>query len=90
MAVSALHSSATGLSALSQSIDIIANNLANVNTNGFKASRANFEDLLYDQKLQPGVQNANGDERPAGLQVGLGTRISNTQYDLSTGNPIPT
>jgi flagellar basal-body rod protein FlgG len=90
MAVVALHSAATGLSALSRNIDIIANNLANVNTNGFKASRANFEDLLYDQKMQPGVQNANGDQRPAGLQVGLGTRISNTQFDFSTGNPIPT
>jgi len=90
MAVMALHSAATGLSALSTEIDIIANNLANVNTTGFKSSRANFEDLLYQEKAQPGVENANGDQRPAGLFVGLGTRISNTQFDFTTGSPIET
>lgn len=90
MAVSALHSAATGLSALSTEIDIIANNLANVNTTGFKSMRANFEDLLYEEKAQPGVENANGDQRPAGLFVGLGTRISNTQFDLSLGSPVTT
>lgn len=90
MAVSALHSAATGLSALSTEIDVIANNLANVNTTGFKASRVNFEDLLYQEKAQPGVENANGDRRPAGLFVGLGTRISNTQPDFTTGSPLET
>lgn len=90
MAIVALHSAATGLSALSTDIDIIANNLANVNTNGFKASRANFEDLLYQMRQQPGVETANGDMRPAGLQVGLGTRISNTQFDFKTGSAIDT
>jgi len=90
MAISALHSAATGLSALSTEIDIIANNLANVNTTGFKSSRANFEDLIYQTKAQPGVENANGDQRPAGLFVGLGTRISNTQYDFTTGSPVDT
>ncbi len=90
MAVSALHSAATGLSALSTEIDIVANNLANVNTTGFKSSRANFEDLLYQQKAQPGVENANGDQRPAGIFVGLGTRISNTQFDFTTGSPVDT
>ncbi len=90
MAVIALHSAATGLSALSTSIDVIANNLANVNTTGFKGSRANFEDLLYQEKMQPGVENDNGDERPAGLLVGMGTRLSNTQLDLTVGNPVLT
>jgi len=90
MAVMALHSAATGLSALSTEIDIIANNLANTNTIGFKASRANFEDILYEEKQQPGVENANGDMRPAGLYVGLGTRISNTQFDFSTGSAVNT
>lgn len=90
MAVSALHSAATGLSALSTEIDVIANNLANVNTAGFKTFRANFEDLLYDQKKQPGVENANGDITPAGLFVGLGTQISNTQQDFTTGAATPT
>ncbi len=90
MAIAALYSSASGLSALSTNLDIIANNLANVNTTAFKSSRANFEDLLYEQKAQPGVENASNNYSPAGLQVGTGTRISNTQYDFSTGSPIST
>lgn len=90
MAVTALHSAATGLNALSREIDIIANNLANVNTAGFKSLRANFEDLLYEAKEQPGVENANGDQSPAGLYVGLGTKISNTQFDPTQGDPIRT
>ena len=87
MAIAALHSGASGLSALSTSIDVIANNLANSNNAGFKASRTNFEDLLYEEKMQPGVENENGDQRPAGLYVGLGTRVSNTQLDFKTGSP---
>ena len=87
MAIAALHSASSGLSALSTSIDVIANNLANSNNAGFKASRVNFEDLLYEEKMQPGVENENGDQRPAGLYVGLGTRVSNTQLDLRTGSP---
>lgn len=87
MAINALHSAATGLSSLSTAIDVTANNLANANTVGFKASRTNFEDLLYLQKAQPGVENAIGDMRPAGIQVGLGTRLSNTQADFTIGSP---
>ncbi|MDY7107875.1 MAG: flagellar basal body protein, partial [Planctomycetota bacterium] len=60
MAVIALHSASTGLSALSTELDVIANNLANTNTDGFKASRANFQDLLYEERAQPGVENING------------------------------
>ena len=87
MAITALHSAATGLSALSTQIDVISNNLANSNTNGFKASRANFEALIYQKKAQPGVENANGDVKPSGLFVGLGTRVSNTQFDFSVAAP---
>jgi len=90
MAINALHSASTGLSALSTALDVSANNLANANTLGFKASRTNFEDLLYQQKAQPGVENANGDMRPAGIQVGLGTRVSNTQANFATGSPLRT
>ncbi len=86
MAVVALNSASTGLSALSSALDVIANNLANVNTDGFKTSRTNFQDLLYMEKAQPGVENANGDQRPMGLYVGLGTRISGTQFDFSQGS----
>lgn len=85
MAILALHSASTGLSALSTSLDVIANNLANVNTDGFKSSRANFQDLFYEERAQPGVENANADQRPTGLYVGLGTKISGTQLDFSMG-----
>jgi flagellar basal-body rod protein FlgG len=85
MAVIALHSAATGLGALSTQIDVIANNLANINNDGFKASRVNFEDLMYQELSQPGVQNANGDDRPTGIHVGLGTRVSGTDHDFRQG-----
>lgn len=90
MAVVALHTAATGLSSLNTQIDVIANNLANVNTTAFKAARVNFEDLLYQEKAQPGVLNANGDESPAGLFVGLGVRAANTDFNFEQGSPIDT
>ena len=90
MATLALHSAATGLSAMSTSLDIIANNLANTNTDGFKASRANFQDLLYVERAQPGVENTIGQQRPTGLYVGLGVEISGTQVDFEQGAPNPT
>ena len=90
MAIVALHSAATGLSALSTQLDVTANNLANANTAGFKVSRTNFEDLMYLERAQPGVENANGDQAPAGLFVGLGTRVANTQLDFAQGNFMPT
>jgi flagellar basal-body rod protein FlgG len=90
MALVALHSSATGLSALNTDLDVIANNLANVNTDGFKASRVNFQDLLYQEKELPGTENSNGDRRPTGLYVGLGVRVSGTQVDFTQGAPLPT
>ena len=90
MANIALQSAATGLSALNTKLDVIANNLANVNTNGFKTSRANFQDLLYIERAQPGVENSNGDRRPTGLYVGLGVKVAGTQVDFSSGTLINT
>ncbi|MEM7681714.1 MAG: flagellar basal-body rod protein FlgG [Planctomycetota bacterium] len=87
MAVEALQAAASGMNALSTKIDVLANNLANVNTTGFKASRVNFEDLLYQQKIQPGVENDEGARNPGLLQVGLGVRASNTQFDFEIGSP---
>jgi len=88
MAVLSLQSAASALSALNTSMDVTANNLANVNTAGFKASRANFQDLLYQERAQPGAENVNGDQRPTGLFVGLGVRVSGTQVDFTQGAPI--
>src|SRR6187402_2112393 len=90
MANIALQSAATGLSALNTKLDVIANNLANVNTNGFKASRANFQDLLYIERKQPGLENSNGDKRPTGLYVGLGVEVAGTQVDFTQGSPLST
>ncbi|MEO1009331.1 MAG: flagellar basal-body rod protein FlgG [Planctomycetota bacterium] len=90
MAAIALQSAASGLSALSTKLDVIANNLANVNTDGFKASRANFQDLLYVERQQPGVETATGDQRPTGLYVGLGVRVSGTQLNFEQGSPVTT
>lgn len=90
MGVIAMQSASSGLKALNTRLDVIANNLANVNTEGFKTSRANFEDLLYIERAQPGIENNNGDQRPTGLYVGLGVKVSGTQQDFTQGAPIPT
>ena len=86
MAITALHSAATGLRALSTRIDVVANNLANAETTAFKRSRTNFEDLMYLTLKEPGTSNSSGEISPAGTFVGLGVRISNTQLDLEQGS----
>ncbi len=86
MAITALYSAATGLRALSTRIDVVANNLANAETTAFKRSRVNFEDLMYLKLKQPGTTNAAGEVSPAGIFVGLGVRVSNTQLDLEQGS----
>ncbi len=85
MAIMALNSAATGLSAQQMALDVIANNLANSNTDGFKSSRANFQDLLYVEKAPPGTENTNGDRRPIGLYIGLGVKVSGTKIDFEQG-----
>jgi flagellar basal-body rod protein FlgG len=90
MAITALNSAATGLRALSTRIDVIANNLANAETTAFKRQRVNFEDLMYLTKKHPGTINGSGDASPAGIQVGLGVKVSNTQLDLEQGSLDPT
>jgi flagellar basal-body rod protein FlgG len=94
MSYIALNTAATGMNACSTSLDVIANNLANANTTGFKSSRANFEDLFYQEFAQPGIQSGDAIQRPTGLYVGLGTQVSGTQLDFrqgaaeSTGKPF--
>jgi len=85
MAIAALNSAATGLRALSTKIDVIANNLANSETTAFKRSRVNFEDLYYTPMRQPGIPSGSGDVTPAGIFVGSGVKVSNTQLDLEQG-----
>ena len=90
MSILSMHTATTGLEALSTEVDVIANNLANVNTTGFKRSRANFEDLLYTVMEAAGGENSQGVPKAVGTYVGLGTRVSNTQRILSPGSPLRT
>ena len=68
----------TGLDAQQTQLDVIANNLANVSTNGFKRGRAVFEDLLYQTIRQPGAQSSQQTQIPGGLQLGTGARPVST------------
>lgn len=69
----------TGLEAQQTKMDVISNNLANVGTNGFKRTRAVFEDLMYQTVRQPGAQAAQGNQLPTGLQLGTGVRTVATE-----------
>jgi flagellar basal-body rod protein FlgG len=71
-------------------LDVISNNLANSNNNGFKASRANFEDLMYQYSEPVGAKNALNDTIPSGVAVGYGTRVSSTELDMTKGQAIVT
>lgn len=89
-----LWTAATGMTGQQTNLDVIANNLANVNTTGFKKSRAEFQDLLYQTHRYPGTENAEGQQIPVGIQVGMGTRpiaiqkmFSQGDY-VQTGNPL--
>ena len=76
----------TGLDAQQSQMDVIANNLANVSTSGFKRSRAVFEDLLYQTMRQPGAQSSQQTQLPSGLQVGTGVRLVATERIFTQGN----
>ena len=84
----------TGLEAQQTQLDVISNNLSNVSTNGFKRSRAVFEDLLYQTLRQPGAQSSQQTQLPSGLQIGTGVHAVATvkiftQGNLQqTGNPL--
>ena len=78
--------SKTGLDAQQTQMDVIANNLANVSTNGFKRSRAVFEDLLYQTLRQPGAQSSQQNQLPSGLQIGTGVRPVATERIFTQGN----
>ena len=69
-----LYTSSTGMTAQQLNIDVISNNLANVNTTGFKKSRADFQDLMYQTITRAGTTSATGEELPVGIQAGLGTK----------------
>lgn len=82
----ALNTAATGMQAQTTNMDVIANNMANVSTTGFKKSRAEFEDLMYQTLKEPGAASGLNSISPTGVQTGLGTRTSSIQKDFDTGS----
>ena len=81
-----LYISKTGMNSSQFRLDVVTNNLANVNTTGFKKSRAVFEDLMYQTIRQPGSQSANNSQIPTGLMVGTGSAPVATDRIHSDGN----
>jgi flagellar basal-body rod protein FlgG len=76
----------TGLDAQQTQLDVVANNLANVSTNGFKRARPVFEDLLYQNLRQPGAQSSQQTQIPSGLSLGTGVRTASTERIFTQGN----
>ncbi|PAU60131.1 flagellar basal-body rod protein FlgG [Pseudomonas indica] len=83
---SALWVSKTGLAAQDTAMAAVANNLANVNTTGFKSDRVVFEDLFYSIELQPGAQADQVNTVPSGIQLGSGVRVAGTQKVFTEGS----
>ena len=83
--VRSLYSAASGMMAQQTNVDVIANNLANVNTIGYKSQSAEFKSLLY-QDLQAKTTSANGENKPVSAQVGLGSRISSITSHYTQGS----
>lgn len=81
-----LNTAATGMAAQQTNMDVIANNIANVSTNGFKRSRAEFEDLMYHTQKEPGTATGLNAYSPNGVQTGLGVRTAAIQKDFAGGN----
>tara|TARA_R110002096_G_scaffold5085_17_gene23744 strand:+ start:2943 stop:3728 length:786 start_codon:yes stop_codon:yes gene_type:complete len=82
----ALHIAETGLSAQQTRMSVIANNLANAGTTGFKKGRASFEDLLYQTVSQPGASSSQNTELPSGLMLGSGVRTVSTEKIFTQGS----
>jgi flagellar basal-body rod protein FlgG len=85
MSVQSLYTAATGMESLQTKLNVIANNMANVNTTGFKSDRANFEDLFYRNEVLPGQQDAGSNYTPVGTHIGLGARVQSTQTSFQQG-----
>jgi flagellar basal-body rod protein FlgG len=81
-----LWTAATGMAAQQLNVDIISNNLANVNTAGFKKSRSDFQDLMYQTLRLPGATTATGTQLPTGIQVGMGSKPMGVQKLFSQGD----
>ena len=88
--IRSLWTGTTGMNAQQYNMDVIANNLANVNTTGFKKSRADFQDLLSQTMKVPGSPTSSDTESPTGIQIGLGTRLAAVSKNYTQGDLILT
>ena len=84
--IRALWTAASGMQAQQKNIDVVAHNLANVNTTGFKRSRADFQDLMYQNLKSTGSPATNATQVPTGIQIGLGTRLAGVTKIFSPGD----
>ena len=84
--IRALWTAATGMQAQQINQDVVANNLANINTVGFKKSRAEFEDLMYQVLLKSGVETSLNNQLPVGIEIGMGVKPVSVQKMFSQGN----
>ncbi len=82
----ALYSAAAGMQSQQMNLDVISNNLANVNTTGFKKSKIEFQELLYQTTREPGSEQGAGNQLPTGIQVGHGSRPVATARIFTTGD----
>jgi len=80
-----LYSAATGMEAQQLNLNTIANNLANVNTPGFKRSKIEFQDLLYQKPRESGTDSGGGNLVPTGVEVGNGSRVAATSKVFTQG-----
>lgn len=85
--VNALNAAASGMEAQMAQIDSISNNLANVNTAGFKKERVEFQDLLYETLQEPGANTSALTQAPVGIQRGMGVKVSGVQRNFEVGTP---
>jgi flagellar basal-body rod protein FlgG len=84
--IRALYSAASGMTAQQLNVDNIANNLANANTTGYKMRTPQFQDLLYQNIIAPGVNAGQQTTVPSGLQLGLGTRAASNEIIFTQGS----
>src|SRR5437879_9863677 len=84
--IQSLYSGATGMEAQQLNLNTIANNLANANTTGFKKSKIEFQDLLYQQPRSAGADSGAGNLVPTGTEVGNGSRVVSTAKVFTQGS----
>lgn len=85
MSIQTLYSAATGMQSMETKLDVIANNLANMETTAFKTDRCNFEDLFYWNEVYPGQQDSGGQFTPTGVSIGYGSKVQSIQSDFRQG-----